>query len=170
MLPWETMKPLTVSDPLLIIGLQDEIRRNDEARYDHRLHAVLLVGQGMTCPEVAKRLGDGVRAVQHWVNKFEYQGFAGLSEKPRPGRPSQLTEARLDVLARVLRKRPADVGLTGNLWDGKTLSAFLRKEWGIVLRVRQCQRLFHKLGFRYRKPRHGIAHADPAEQKRFKKN
>jgi len=164
------MKALTISDPLLILGLQDEIRRNDEARYDHRLHAVLLVGQGMTCPDVARRLGDSIRAVEQWVSRFELQGFAGLSEKSRPGRPSRLTEARLTILERVLRGRPKDVELAGNLWDGKTLSAFLRREWGVTLKVRQCQRLFHKLGFRYRKPRHGIARADPEEQERFKKN
>jgi hypothetical protein len=28
--------------------LQDEIRRSEEARYDHRLHGVLLVAQGMS--------------------------------------------------------------------------------------------------------------------------
>ncbi len=36
-----------------MLGLQDEIRRSEESRYDHRLHGVLLVAQGMTCPEVA---------------------------------------------------------------------------------------------------------------------
>jgi hypothetical protein len=51
------MKPLNISDPHIILAFQDEIRRSDEARYDHRLHSMLLVAQGMTCPEVAKKLG-----------------------------------------------------------------------------------------------------------------
>ena len=38
----------------MILGLQDEIRRSEESRYDHRLHGVLLVAQGMTCPEGGK--------------------------------------------------------------------------------------------------------------------
>jgi hypothetical protein len=50
----------------IILGLQDEIRRSEESRYDHRLHGVLLVAQGMTCPEVAKRLGDAPRTVAGW--------------------------------------------------------------------------------------------------------
>ncbi|MBV8278415.1 MAG: transposase, partial [Verrucomicrobia bacterium] len=41
--------------------LQDEIRRSEEARYDHRLHGVLLVAQGMSAPQVAQLLGDGTR-------------------------------------------------------------------------------------------------------------
>jgi hypothetical protein len=38
------MKPLMISDSASIaLGLQDEIRRSEESRYDHRLHGVLLV-------------------------------------------------------------------------------------------------------------------------------
>jgi transposase len=35
--------------------------------------------------------------------------------------------------------------------------------------VRQCQRLFHQLGFRRRKPRSLIAQADPEAQAAYKK-
>jgi len=59
--------------------------------------------------------------------------------------------------------------LSGNLWDGKTLSAFIEKRYGIELGVRQCQRLFRQLGFRLRKPRPAIALADPELQKEHKK-
>jgi len=57
-----------------------------------------------------------------------------------------------------------------NLWDGKTLSAWIEKAYGIQLRVRQCQRLFRQLDFRLRKPRPVLAKADPARQKKHKKN
>ena len=41
------MKPLTISDKeTMILALQDEIRRSEESRYDHRLHGVLLVAEG----------------------------------------------------------------------------------------------------------------------------
>jgi transposase len=39
----------------------------------------------------------------------------------------------------------------------------------VNLGVRQCQRLFHQLGFRLRKPRPVIARANPEEQQAFKK-
>jgi hypothetical protein len=53
------MKALKISDAqLMILGLQDEIRRSEDSRYDHRLHAVLLVAQGKRCREVANLLGD----------------------------------------------------------------------------------------------------------------
>lgn len=164
------MKPLTISDPDIILGLQDEIRRSDEARYDHRLHGLLLIAQGVTCPKVAHMLGDSIRTVQYWVKRFERDGLAGLTEGERPGRPRSLTEKQMGKINQALRKTPEDVGLSGNLWDGKTLSAHIKKSYGVVLGTRQCQRMFRYLGFRLRKPRPMIAHADPELQRKHKKS
>ena len=65
------MKALTITDAEdMIMAIQDEIRRTEEARYDHRLHAMLLVAQGLSCREVGKILGDAPRTVAYWVNRF----------------------------------------------------------------------------------------------------
>lgn len=165
------MKALRIADPAsIILGLQDEIRRSDESRYDHRLHGVLLVAQGMTCPEVAKLLGDSPRTVEYWVHGFEKRGLAGLIEGERSGRPRRLEEQQLKEIGAVLRQMPRDVGFGGNLWDGKMLAAWIEREHGIELGVRQCQRLFRQLGFRLRKPRPALAWADPEKQEIHKKN
>ena len=70
----------------------------------------------------------------------------------------------------MLRARPSDAGMRVSLWDGKTLSAWIEKTYGIQLGVRQCQRLFRQLDFRLRKPRPLLARADPSRQKVHKKN
>ena len=164
------MKALTVSDKEnMILALQDEIRRNDASRYDHRLHGVLLVAQGMTCPQVAALLGDSPRAVVNWLQRFEADGFAGLSEGERPGRPGRLNEEQLAQIESALRGSPKEFGLATQMWDGPTLSAFLRRDLGVTLKVRQCQRLFRQLGFRLRKPRPQVAQADPDLQRAHKK-
>ncbi len=165
------MRALTIADSAnIILGLQDEIRRSEESRYDHRLHGVLLVAQGMTCPEVAKLLGDAPRSVEYWIGSFEKSGLAGLREGERSGRPGRLDEKQLRGINAALRKTPRDMGLGGTLWDGKTLAAWIAEEYEIDLGVRQCQRLFRQLGFRLRKPRPSIAQADPQRQKAHKKN
>ena len=49
------MRAITIEDAEeMLLVLQDEIRRSEEARYDHRLHGVLLVAQGMSAPQVAQ--------------------------------------------------------------------------------------------------------------------
>ena len=92
-------------------GLQDEIRRSEESRYDHRLHGVLLVAQGMTCPQVSGLLGDAPRSVEYWVRCFEERGLAGLSEGHRSGRPRRLSEAQLQEVDKALRQTPSRPGL-----------------------------------------------------------
>jgi len=167
----EIMRPLHVADSAtIVLGLQDEIRRSEESRYDHRLHGVLLVAQGMTCPQVAKLLGAAPRTVENWVHEFEEMGLAGLLEEDRPGRPRRLNERQLEQINTVLRRMPRETGLGGNVWDGKTLAAWIEREYAINLGVRQCQRLFRQWGFRLRKPRPAIAQADPEQQKAHKKN
>ena len=165
------MRALTIADAAtIILGLQDEIRRSEESRYDHRLHGVLLVAQGMTCPQVAELLGDAPRSVEYWVRRFEQSGLAGLREGERSGRPRRLDEKQLREINSALRRMPRELGLGGNLWDGKTLAAWIAKRYGMDLGVRQCQRLFRQLGFRLRKPRPAVAQADAARQKAHKKN
>lgn len=164
------MRPLTVEDSReMVLALQDEIRRSEQARYDHRLHGVLLVAQGMSAPKVAQLLGDGVRTVEYWIERFNKDGLAGLVEGERPGRPSKLSIDQLQELEVILRASPREQGVSANLWDGKTLSHWIRQQWGVNLGTRQCQRLFRTLGFRLRKPRPMVGHADPELQKRHKK-
>jgi transposase len=165
------VKPLVIAESeTMILGLQDEIRRSEESRYDHRLHGVLLVAQGLTCPEVASLLGDAPRTVEYWVNSFEREGLAGLLEGERSGRPRRLSEQQMRQVNAILRKTPREAGLNGNIWDGKALAAWIEKQYGVRLGVRQCQRLFRRLGFRLRKPRPAIAQANPELQRSHKKN
>jgi transposase len=165
------MKALRIADaPTVARALQDEIRRSEESRYDHRLHGVLLVAQGMNCPQVAALLGDASRSVENWVRQFEVDGLAGLQEGKRPGRPRRLSSRQLAEVDAVLRKTPQEAGMSGKLWEGKTLAAWVKRQYGGRLGVRQCQRLFRQLGFRSGKARPMVAQANPERQKAHKKS
>ena len=164
------MRHLQVEDAeLMTIAIQQEISRSEEARYDHRLHGVLLIGQGLSCLETAELLGQDPVTVQRWVHRFNRSGFAGLREGERPGRPASLAAAQWEVLGRDLRRPPRELKYEQNLWDGKLLAHHLRSRFGVSLGVRQCQRIFGQLGFRLRKPRPQIAKGDPVAQAAYKK-
>jgi len=164
------MRKLTVSNPdTMRLGIIDEIQRSEDSRYDHRLHGVLLICSGMSCYKVAEVLGQAPRTVQYWVRRFETHGFAGLQEKSRLGRPSALDETTLTKVGKDLRKDPRSFGYSQNLWDGKLLRYHLEAAYGVRIGIRQCQRLFKRLGFRLRKPRPMIAKSDPEAQKAYKK-
>ena len=164
------MKKLQISDrDIMSIAIQQEISRSEEARYDHRLHGVLLVSRGLSCYKVAELFGQHATTIQRWVHSFEKYGFAGLADFERPGRPKRLTAEQWEAMSQDLRKHPRELGYQQNLWDGKLLSHHLRGSYGVALGTRQCQRIFRNLGFRLRKPRPLIAKADPDQQEAFKK-
>lgn len=164
------MRKLEIEDAdIMKIAIQQEIMRNDESRYDHRLHAILLICENMNSYEVGKLLGHSPRTIQYWVNDFNENGFAGLEEGERPGRPSKINSKILKLINRDLRLNPRDLGYQQNLWDGKLLSHHLEKAYNVHIGVRQCQRLFHKLGFRLRKPRPVSSKADEQKKEAFKK-
>lgn len=164
------MQRIKIEDAeIMQIAIQQEITRSDESRYDHRLHGVLLICAGFGASKVAKLFNRSIRTIHHWVHRFEKHGFDGLRDMDKSGRPSAITDDIRHVVDEDLRKKPRDLGYSQNLWDGKLLSHHLKKKNGLRLGVRQCQRLFHQLGFRQRKPRPVIASADPLAQAQYKK-
>lgn len=164
------MRKLEIEDAeIMKIALQQEIVRSDESRYDHRLHGVLLVSQGFSCYEVGSMLGHTPKTIETWINQFNVKGFAGLQEDLKSGRPPSLNETMISGINSDLRNNPRNFGYGQNLWDGKLLSHHIEKVYDVKLGVRQCQRLFNKLGFRLRKPRPVIAKADEEAQTEFKK-
>jgi len=164
------MRKLKVTDvEIMRLAVQQEIARSEESRYDHRLHGILLVSNGISCYQVAEWLGQNPVTIQRWVNRFEADGFAGLQEGERSGRPRRLNETQWEAVDRDLRRSPRELGYAQNLWDGKLLAHYLAEAYGVDVGVRQCQRMFRQLGFRLRKPRPVIAKADPAAQTTYKK-
>jgi transposase len=163
------MRKLTIADAAVMrLAIQQEIARSDESRYDHRLHGLLLVARGHSCPQVAEWFGEDRRTVQRWVRRFETHGLTGLRDGARSGRPTTLNAQQWAALGRDLRREPQAFGHAGHLWDGKQLSGHLRLRYGVRLGVRQCQRLFGRMGFRLRKPRPQVAQSDPIKVATFK--
>ncbi len=164
------MHKLEVADAdIMQLAIRQEISRSEESRYDHRLHGLLLVASGRSCTEVGHLFGEDATTVQRWVRRFERSGFSGLRDGEHPGRPRSLDEVRWQRVEADLRKTPRDFGFEASLWDGPILSEHLRQCYGVDLGVRQCQRLFRRMGFRLRKPRPQVAQADPVRVATVKK-
>ena len=65
---------------------------------------------------------------------------------------------------------PKDFGF--KVWDGPSLSSYINSTFGIQLSVRQCQRLFHALGYSHIRPQPypSKGYEDSKEREAFKKN
>ena len=147
-----------------------EIKCSDDSSYVCRLHALLDVCEGLGCRDVGERLGRSTRCIELWVNRFNRLGLDGLKFEPRPGRTPRLDDELLKEIALDLRTTPRAFGYSQNMWDGKLLSFHLLERYGVRLGVRQCQRLFHRLGFRLRAPRAVSDKMNPEWGESFKKD
>ena len=148
-------------------AIRNEISRSEESRYDHRLHGLLLVSEGMSCYKTGEILGEDPSTLERWVKRFNEKGFDALREGKRSGRPRRLTSEQMEIISMDLRKNPGEFGYGQNLWDGKLLVHHISRKFHVEMKVRACQLIFHRLGFRRRRPRPVISKGDPVKQDAF---
>jgi transposase len=147
--------------------------KNEEARYIHRLHGILLLidNKDNTCDKVGELFGNSPRSISKWVSKInQTSDIEVLRDKKKKGRTPRLSESQLAELKNVLQLPPENNGVTANIWDGKSLSWFIEKRYGVLLKVRRCQDLFKVLGFRLKRARPIVAKGNEEKKKDFKKN
>lgn len=165
------MRKLKIPDvETFVAAIQDEISQTPTGRYYHRLHVILHALKTGSCYESAKIYNHSPHSVYNWIHRLITKGLGGLWEGERPGRPSRLSQVQQEELRKHLLLTPREFGYNQNVWDGPLLSYHLEREFSVHLHVRQCQNLFHKLGFTLQRPRRRSAEANPEEQGAFKKN
>lgn len=150
--------------------IQNHFSVNEDARFVRRLDVISLICNGHGINYVAELFKTNSTTIQRWVHRLNQSGFKGLRDNPGRGRRSQLGDAERLELKKDLEKSPKVLGYNQSRWDGKLLSHHLKLQFGIQLKVRQCQYLFKKLGFSLQRPRKMPVGADPKKQEAFKKN
>jgi len=101
------------------------------------------------------------------VNAFNKGGIKAITPNHPPGRPSRLSKSQMEELKKDVATHPHELGYDFSNWEGKSMSHYVKKKFGVVLKVRQCQNLLHKMGFSLQRPRYKFPKADPEKQKEF---
>jgi len=109
-----------------------------------------MVLSGTPASKVGASAGFTKAAVTGWVKTVDEQGFEALMPKRKSGRPPKLTAAQKEKIDEILQTDPEVSGF--KVWDGPTLSTYIKESFGIELGVRQCQRLFKELGYSQIRP------------------
>ena len=159
------------TDPEILLQQGKAIMSSsDESRYHFRVFAVNMVLSGFPASQIGAMAGVSKVAVTGWVKTADEQGFEALRSKGHKGRAAKLTEEQLKEIDNVLQSDPKDFGYKN--WDGPSLSAYIQTKYNISLSVRQCQRLFHSLGFSHIRPQPypSKGYVDSEKRNEFKKN
>lgn len=143
---------------------------SDDSRYHFRVFTVNMVLAGCPASQVGSLAGVTKASVTAWVKTADEQGFEALRKPNRPGRPTKLTPEQYAEIDTILSLDPAAYGF--KIWDGISLSSYIETTYGIKLCTRQCQRLFHKLGYSHIRPQPypSKGSEDTKERNEFKKN
>ena len=147
------------------------IYEKNEHKYAFRVTMVLLMLSGsMTPSKLSELTGVPLRTLSTWVKKANEKGFESLKAKKQTGRPNKLSENELADIKDAIQKSPEEAGY--RVWDGPSLSDYILKKFNVEMGVRQCQRLFRKLGFSLIRAQAFPSAGEQNEEERtdFKKN
>ena len=155
-------------------ALIDEGKRlvslTDDAKFLRKVTLVNLMLNGATASSLSPSCGETARTLSNWIAIVDEQGFEALRPKKQPGRPFRLTPSQKEIIKDALLLPPEESGYT--VWDGPSLSDYISKRFHVTLGVRQCQRLFHELGFSLIRPQSFPSkdHEKDPRRDEFKKN
>lgn len=167
------MKKLFIHEPKKIEQQIDRLISSDpEGKFIYRLCSLkmFLNDPTFTTDSLGKLMQTSPRTVANWINWINAEGSIEiLRDQDKPGRSATLSELQMEHLREQIQKHPNESGMDSNLWDGKLLSHYIKKKFGKELKVRQCQRIFNKLGFRLKRGRTMVAKGNPEDKKALKK-
>lgn len=130
-------------------------------------HMRWLVGQGHTCPTVARLTGYSVNWVRTIVQRYNTDGAAGVIDRrhANPGQPPLLSAARREELWAALATDPPD----GGLGTSPKVAAWLTERLDRPVSKQRAWEAVQQLGVTLHQPRTRATKADPAAQAAFQK-
>jgi transposase len=125
-----------------------------EARVYRRVEALLLVAEGQTVAEAARRCHVDRSSVHRWLRQYGARRDAtALVDRPRSGRPRQSSRLTPRRLAAVLARDPRRCGYQATSWTVPLLTHYLDTHEGIAISGRTLRRRRHEADHRWKRPR-----------------
>ena len=119
------------------VELERRVRsQTGQARDAKRARIVLLAAEGRSGVEIAERVGVSEPTVIKWRRAYADQGLAGLADRPRSGRPREITpEQRFAIWFVSQHEPPAELGLTH--WSSRELARHVGIDHATIARLWQ---------------------------------
>lgn len=149
--------------------LRRAARQSKDSDQARRLLALALVLEGAPRTAAARAAGMDRQTLRDWVIRYNAEGVDGLRDRPRPGRPAQLTDEQMAALARLVEDGP-DIGVDKVVrWRCVDLQAQIKARFAVEVSERHVGRLLRRLHFTRLSVRPRHPQADEAAQAAFKK-
>src|SRR6266508_2237413 len=130
-------------------------KQTGERRVAERLHAVLLLDECRSAPDVSAILHLHPKTLKRWIRIFATGGVAALTNFHYVGNTTSLTAAQLQQLTTWLDERVRST---------KEVIAWVEQQFGLDYTESGMLKLLKRLDYRYKKPPQVPSKADPDAQ------
>src|SRR5690349_21021972 len=154
-----TQEPLRLQ-PKERIQLEELARStHSPAAWVRRAQVLLLLADGVAVRAIQSRTGMSPHRQRHWKQRWQTQGWQGLLDAPRPGRPKKVTAEKEAAILAATELSPHQP-LTH--WSTRRLARRTGLSDSTVMRV------WHKAGLQPHRLKRYMASPDPAFEAKAK--
>lgn len=132
-------------------------RKGPNSRVRKRAQAIRLSAKGYTIPQIKEIIGCNQQSIHNWFNLFETDGFNGLYDKPRKGRPIVATTEYRSRLVKAIKTNPRDLGYPFTVWTITRIRAHMAREMAILLSESRVRQIMKEQGLVFKRPKHTLA-------------
>ncbi len=140
-----------------------KLLKSTDARLYKRARAVWLSAiQHLKAPKIAEIVDLHLNKVRKYIGRFNQKGIIGLYQKTSSGRPPEIEAAQRKKIIRLLKTKPAVLGLSISSWSLRELAVIAKREQ-IVNNVSPMHlwRIIKEEGYSYKRSKRWITSPDP---------
>jgi transposase len=138
--------------------IEQAINTAVHAEVRQRAIAMRLLHLGQSPEAVAQVVMVSANTVWTWHRRYRQGGLRGLQDKARSGRPGKADKGYIAQLEQLLETDPQTVGLPFTIWTINRLRLYLAEQTNILLSYSRFRALLTKLDYRWKQPKHDLAH------------
>lgn len=139
-----------------------ELLKTNNLRLHKRARVIDLSRKGLKASEIAEYVDLHLNKVRKWIRRFNQEGIEGLLPKYSPGRPLEITPKERIKIVRLLKTKPATLGLSLSSWNLRDLTKFVQ-ERKIVDSISHVHlwRIIKEEGYSYKGSKRWVSSPDP---------
>jgi len=136
-------------------------RRTPQHWAVQRAKIVLLSADGLGIQEICSRLSVDHQVVRRWLKRYLADGFDGLKDRPRTGRPGEIEKRIWQKVATLVVQAPEKFGVPLARWSVRALAEFIARRHGWQISRSSVSRFLRSMALKPHRVQYWLNPTDP---------
>lgn len=158
------MAPKSINAKIIPGGInkvEEMVKQEKDPNVKERLQAVLWRLQKVQPSEIARRLNREHNTISRWITNWNKQGYEGLLNKDKPGRPTILdTDEQQKVIEAIENRKEGKI-------TTKIIAKKIKEDFNKEISRERVRVLLNKSGLSWKKPKKEDYRKDEEKRKSF---